>query len=116
MVVPPIRSPAVRLDVVARPGQERAEAGHDQARPRYFASKLPVHGNGFCSDECHLSLTVVLFMSKIVAQHAEGIHHSWNFGACSLGLSATSQQYFSLRTNQPPATSQPYSSLITNQH
>jgi hypothetical protein len=26
-------------------------------------------------------------------------------GACSLGLSATSQQYFSLRTNQPPATS-----------
>jgi hypothetical protein len=25
--------------------------------------------------------------------------------ACSLGLSATSQQYFSLRTNQPPATS-----------
>jgi hypothetical protein len=25
---------------------------------------------------------------------------------CSLGLSATSQQYFSLRTNQPPATSQ----------
>lgn len=80
MVVPPIRSPAVRLDVVARPGQERAEAGHDQARPRYFASKLPVHGNGFCSDECHLSLTVVLFMSKIVAQHAEGIHHSWNFG------------------------------------
>jgi hypothetical protein len=25
--------------------------------------------------------------------------------SCSLGLSATSQQYFSLRTNQPPATS-----------
>jgi hypothetical protein len=25
---------------------------------------------------------------------------------CSFGLSATSQQYFSLRTNQPPATSQ----------
>jgi hypothetical protein len=35
---------------------------------------------------------------------------------CSLGLSATSQQYFSLRTNQPPATSQQYSSLSTNQH
>jgi hypothetical protein len=28
----------------------------------------------------------------------------------------TSQQYFSLRTNQPPATSQQYFSLITNQH
>jgi hypothetical protein len=35
---------------------------------------------------------------------------------CSLGLSATSQQYFSLRTNQPLATSQQYSSLKTNQH
>jgi hypothetical protein len=36
--------------------------------------------------------------------------------ACSLGLSATSQQYFSLRTNQPPATSQQYFSLRINQH
>jgi hypothetical protein len=35
---------------------------------------------------------------------------------CSLGLSATSQQYFSLRTNQPPTTSQQYFSLRTNQH
>jgi hypothetical protein len=35
---------------------------------------------------------------------------------CSFGLSATSQQYFSLRTNQPPATSQQYFSLRTNQH
>jgi hypothetical protein len=35
---------------------------------------------------------------------------------CSLGLSATSQQYFSLRTNQPSATSQQYFFLITNQH
>jgi hypothetical protein len=36
--------------------------------------------------------------------------------ACSLGLSTTSQQYFSLRTNQPPATSQQYFSLKINQH
>jgi hypothetical protein len=35
--------------------------------------------------------------------------------SCSLGLSATRQQYFSLTTNQPPATSQQYSSLRTNQ-
>jgi hypothetical protein len=35
---------------------------------------------------------------------------------CSLGLSATSQQYFSLRTYQPPTTSQQYSTLTTNQH
>jgi hypothetical protein len=33
---------------------------------------------------------------------------------CSFGLSATSQQYFSLRTNQSPATSQQYFSLWTN--
>jgi uncharacterized lipoprotein YmbA len=36
--------------------------------------------------------------------------------ACSLGLSATSQQYFSLRTNQSPATSQQFFSLRINQH
>jgi hypothetical protein len=36
--------------------------------------------------------------------------------ACSFDLSATSQQYFSLRTNQPPAISQQYFSLRTNQH
>jgi hypothetical protein len=35
---------------------------------------------------------------------------------CSFGLSATSQQYFSLWTNQPSATSQQYFSLRTNQH
>jgi hypothetical protein len=32
------------------------------------------------------------------------------------GLSATSQQHFSLRTNHPAATSQQYFSLSTNQH
>jgi hypothetical protein len=36
--------------------------------------------------------------------------------ACSFGLSATRQQYFSLRTNQPPTISQQYFSLRTNQH
>jgi hypothetical protein len=35
---------------------------------------------------------------------------------CSFGLSATSQQYFSLRTNQPTAISQQYFSLTANQH
>jgi hypothetical protein len=35
---------------------------------------------------------------------------------CLFGLSATSQQYFSLRTNQPLTTSQQYFSLKTNQH
>jgi hypothetical protein len=36
--------------------------------------------------------------------------------ACSFGLSATSQQYFSLRTNQPPTITQQYFSLRTYQH
>jgi hypothetical protein len=38
-----------------------------------------------------------------------------NITACSLGLSATSQQYFSLRTNQPSATSQPNGLLESDQ-
>jgi hypothetical protein len=37
------------------------------------------------------------------------------YSACSFGLSATSQQYFSLRTNQPPTINQQYFSLRTNQ-
>jgi hypothetical protein len=57
-------------------------------------------------------------------RHNENDHHwlpmiesqSKTLSACSLGLSATSQQYFSLRTNQQSATSQQYSSLRTNQH
>jgi hypothetical protein len=41
---------------------------------------------------------------------------SWDYTPCSFGLSAISQQYFSLRTKQPSATSQQYFSLKTNQH
>jgi hypothetical protein len=44
------------------------------------------------------------------------LHSGGGFPACSFGLSATSQQYFYLRTNQPPAISQQYFSLGTNQH
>jgi Zn-dependent M28 family amino/carboxypeptidase len=36
-----------------------------------------------------------------------------HIAACPLSLSAASQQYFSLGTNQPPATSQQYFSLRT---
>jgi hypothetical protein len=39
---------------------------------------------------------------------------SWS--PCSLGFSATGQQYFSLGTNQPLVTRQQYFSLRTNQH
>jgi ATP adenylyltransferase/5',5'''-P-1,P-4-tetraphosphate phosphorylase II len=55
----------------------------------------------------------VLDISTIVAVVA---NDGSRLAPCSLGLSATSQQYFSLTTNQPPATSQQYSSLRTNQH
>jgi hypothetical protein len=43
-------------------------------------------------------------------------HHAGAWYPCSFGLSDTSRQYFSLRTNQPPAMSQQYFSLRTNQH
>jgi hypothetical protein len=36
--------------------------------------------------------------------------------ACSLGLSATTQQYFSLGTNQPPASSTLLSEQISTSH
>jgi hypothetical protein len=39
-----------------------------------------------------------------------------NSKACSLGLSATSQQYFSLRTNQPPATSRNQPTVLFSQN
>jgi hypothetical protein len=52
---------------------------------------------------------------KVVAM-VENLSAQLEPSACSLGLSATSQQYFSLRTNQPPTTSQQYFSLRTNQH
>jgi hypothetical protein len=38
------------------------------------------------------------------------------YTACSLGLSATSQQYFSLRTNQPPATSRNQPAVLFSQN
>jgi hypothetical protein len=57
-------------------------------------------------------------MTKIIAKSNHDLFFKVksHLAACSLGLSATSQQYFSLRTNQPPATSQQYSFLRTNQH
>jgi hypothetical protein len=45
---------------------------------------------------------------------SEGLRRHLTSAPCSLGLSATSQQYFSLKTNQPPAISQQYFSLRTN--
>jgi hypothetical protein len=54
----------------------------------------------------------ISFDSRKIHNHSQHM----NSTSRSIGLSATSQQYFSLRTNQPPATSQQYSSLRTNQH
>jgi hypothetical protein len=53
---------------------------------------------------------------KLLSFHVDKLFIYIMYTACSLGLSATRQQYFSLRMNQPPATSQQYSSLRTNQH
>jgi hypothetical protein len=53
-----------------------------------------------------------LFSATLVVQWPSLRKHS---SLCSLDLSATSQQYFSLRINQPPATSPQYFSLRINQ-
>jgi hypothetical protein len=50
--------------------------------------------------------------------HKDGSHllpRSLN-AACSLGLSATSQQYFSLGTNQPQATSRNQPAVLFSQN
>jgi hypothetical protein len=47
---------------------------------------------------------------QIHAQHARRVIWS-DYASCPFGLSATRQQYFSLRTNQPSAISQQYFSL-----
>jgi hypothetical protein len=61
----------------------------------------------------HQELKSVTYLSG----HALAAWYTWeNVFPCSLGLSATSQQYFSLTTNQPPATNKQYFSLRTNQH
>jgi hypothetical protein len=56
----------------------------------------------------HITLTNFFYMISLLCYYRPS--------ACSFGLSATSQQYFSLRTNQPPAIRQQYFSLRTNQH
>jgi hypothetical protein len=40
----------------------------------------------------------------------------YSYSPCSLGLSATSQRYFSLRTNQPPATNQNQPAVLFSQN
>jgi hypothetical protein len=50
-----------------------------------------------------------------VLKQVTGDTHANVQAACSLVLSATSQQYFSLGTNQPPAISQQYFSLRINE-
>jgi hypothetical protein len=47
---------------------------------------------------------------------ADPAHGKKKTSACSLGLSATSQQYFSLRTNQPPATSRNQPAVLFSQN
>jgi hypothetical protein len=52
----------------------------------------------------------------ITCMMQDGINILWIEVPCSLGLSATSQQYFSLRTNQPPATSQNQPAVLFTQN
>jgi hypothetical protein len=56
-----------------------------------------------------------LSASAAVGDSGWTVHVRGKQAGCSLGLSATNQQYFSRATNQPPATSQHFF-LRTNQH
>jgi hypothetical protein len=59
------------------------------------------------------------FILCITYSSQSGNNFSSNFisiSACSLGLSATSQQYFSLRTNQPPAISRNQPAVLFSQN
>jgi hypothetical protein len=55
--------------------------------------------------QCWLTAAVAFYSASVIARRL-----LWS-SLCSLGL-ATSQQYFSLGTNQPPAISQQYFSLF----
>jgi hypothetical protein len=78
------------------------------ARPPFVAQpRAHLRGASICAKVVSFSL----FFSLSVVNTISSFRAS-----CSLGLSATSQQYFSLRTNQPPTTSQQYFSFRTNQH
>jgi hypothetical protein len=86
------------------------------------------HTGGGGEEGGHGDLCAVRLRGDVGSQHRKGggraclrvVRHPCSscgrLTPCSFGLSATSQQYFSLRTNQPPATSQQYFSLRTNQH
>jgi hypothetical protein len=97
-------------------GDRRASAGTPQLALA-VAARRPLGG---------VSVTVAVFSPAQRPTHGHlepGSHRPrhlvWRTDptpACSFGLSATSQQYFYLRTNQPPAISQQYFSLRTNQH
>jgi hypothetical protein len=60
-------------------------------------------------------ITTILFQYNLRSDSSV-LQVFWLIGTCSFGLSATTQQYFSPRTNQSSATSQQYFSLRTNQH
>jgi hypothetical protein len=83
---------------------------------------------GFLVLYMYMFVTCVCFFGHECAEPAmRGAGHKISFdGAekkqtnqlapCSFGLSTISQQYFSLRTNQPSAISQQYFSIRTKQH
>jgi hypothetical protein len=77
----------------------------------FWCSSLP-HEQVFTVMSLLAIFVFQIYFSSVANSRVEG----GGGVACSFGLSATSQQYFSLRTNQPAATSQEYFSLTTNQH
>jgi hypothetical protein len=62
----------------------------------------------------HFTFALVGLAYPEARVHPQSINFPYT--SCLLGLLATSQQYFSLKKNQPPANTQQYFSLTINQH
>jgi hypothetical protein len=84
--------------------------------------RRPAWNNGIDGRDvrCERKMIIALVVLVLAITHMFCVpaldHRSPGLTACSLGLSATSQQYFSLRTNQPPATSRNQPAVLFSQN
>jgi hypothetical protein len=94
-------------------------------RDRVVILRAQTFGLLSCCDSRHYASPSFLFsfLSLLVDAHgagrqdnAEANNYRFKQTACSLGLSAISQQYFSLRKNQPPATSRNQPAVLFSQN
>jgi hypothetical protein len=92
---------------------------------RIALTKMGGGGRHPCSVQLHpseIKSPLCVCAHRTAADSKPCVHHHHHTAAdskpspCSFGLSATSQQYFSLRTNQPSATSQQYLRCVVHHY